>query len=850
MTASTAATAGSSHRWLQLGGGLVDLVTGEVRLGARVDRLTRREADVLEFLARRPGRSVTRDELLSGVFRDPVSVRAVDSAVARLRNKIEREPSRPEHVISVYTEGYRFEPPSAPAPTVRVAVPQELTPLVGRAAALAEVVEALGAGRLVTLTGPGGVGKTRVAARVAGEVIAERVIWVGLAHATTPAQAVGEVARAIDAPVDGADTASAARIVGRSLVGGVTVLVLDNLEQLEGAGALIHAWLLAAPQLRVLATSRSRLDVDGEAVVRVPTLAPDAAVALFGQRAQALGAPIGAAHDEAVLALVDALDRLPLAVELAAARSRALSPVQMLDRLGPRLLSGRDGSLVAAFDWSWELLGDADRRVLAALSVFPGRILPEAARAVAGPDADAALFRLDAASMVFVTDGGYALLSTVRDWAAGKARAIGVLEQAELAHATFYADWLEAQLPDPASTDGPALDRVEVELAHLLVAPTRVRAVRPDLAVRITLLLWDWYQYRGAMEPYLELADLAVELAGAMPHPARARALRARATSLRLLGRTDDAERDLLDALDEAERARDEATASCLRFDLGGLRMDRGRLDEAVQWLARARPGLSGRLAAIRRGQLACVALQRLSPTADTERELRGVIDDAEAHGWRFVAMSTLGNLAVLLTMTGRGAEAEPLLVEAIARLRAFGAPRQLVSCLVNLAELRMLGGRLDDADRTLAEAEELARQMGRAWIHGVVIATRGALALGFGDPDDGLRRLDEADRVFTAIENPVAPRILDAYRAALLAAVGQVGAASAALVRAREGLVGVPGYDGLVDVAEAHVAAARWRSGGDRDEALHALARGRAAAPRDVVGRFLATQLPADLDG
>jgi class 3 adenylate cyclase len=253
---------------------------------------------------------------------------------------------------------------------------------VGRERELADVLGRVAAGaRLVTLTGPGGAGKTRLAIEAARALAPEfegGTFWAGLATLREPARVHDELATAL-----GAREGLAAHIGGRRLL-----VVVDNFEQVVAAAPQLSALLAACPGLTLLVTSRELLRVQGEVEIPVPPLAEPDAVALFSARS-------GLEASEEIRELCERLDSLPLAVELAAARARALSPAQILERLRDRLelRAGRDAeprqqTLRSTIAWSYELLSDNERRLFARLSVFAGGCRLEAAEGVVDADVD------------------------------------------------------------------------------------------------------------------------------------------------------------------------------------------------------------------------------------------------------------------------------------------------------------------------------------------------------------------------------------------------------------------------------------------------------------------------------
>ena len=296
--------------------------------------------------------------------------------------------------------------------------PAALTSFVGRAGAVRDVAGLLDQYRLVTVAGPGGSGKTRLAGEVASRVagrFADGAWLAELAPVGDPAQVPAVVAAALGAQEQ--PGVSAADALARVLAPRQLLVVLDNCEHVIGAAAQLCAGLLAAcDDVRVLATSREPLRVAGEARYRLGPLTLPApgdtadgerseAVALFADRARRADARfvLDGSTRPAVARLVTRLDGMPLAIELAAARVEALGVSQLLDRIddrftllvaGDRLATNRQRSLAASVEWSYQLLDEHERPVFRAVSVFPGPFTLEGAGAVAGPGAGPIVLRL------------------------------------------------------------------------------------------------------------------------------------------------------------------------------------------------------------------------------------------------------------------------------------------------------------------------------------------------------------------------------------------------------------------------------------------------------------------------
>jgi predicted ATPase/DNA-binding CsgD family transcriptional regulator len=404
--------------------------------------------------------------------------------------------------------------------------PAVLTSFVGRAGQVREVAGLLEQYRLVTVTGPGGMGKTRLAGQVARAGAARFAdgAWLAeLAPVRDGAQVPGVVAAALG--VREQPGVPAAEVLARVLARRQLLLVLDNCEHLIGAAAELCAGLLAAcDDVRVLATSREPLRVAGEARYRLGSLTlpggdlgeagGSEAVALFADRARQADAHFALTGETGPA--VARLDGMPLAIELAAARVEALGAVQLADRLddrfgllaaGDRLAAGRHRSLAAAVEWSYRLLGEEERRVFRLVSVFPGPFTLEAAEAVAGPGADAVVLRLVDCSLVVPPREGpdgrsrYVMLETLR--------AYGATLMAEAGEQDVVAAALAGYAVGVAGQASAGLQTVEGELAAALwldaedATTWQVLAWAAEhdtsVALRLTVALAPWWFVRGRL---------------------------------------------------------------------------------------------------------------------------------------------------------------------------------------------------------------------------------------------------------------------------------------------------------------------------------------------------------------
>jgi len=420
--------------------------------------------------------------------------------------------------------------------------PAVLTSFVGRGGPVGEVAGMLERYRLVTVSGPGGAGKTRLAGEVARAVagrFADGAWLAELAPVGDPAQVPGVVAAVLG--VREQPGASLGGVLARALARRQLLLVLDNCEHVIGAAAELCAGLLAAcDDVRVLATSREPLRIAGEARYRLgPLTLPDGgdwaaaagseAVALFADRARGVdpGFVLDEATGPAVARLVSRLDGMPLAIELAAARVEALGAAQLADRLddrfglltaGDRLAPGRHQSLAAAVEWSYRLLEEPEQAVFRAVSVFPGPFTLEAAEAVAGPGAGPAVLHLVESSLLTPPRDGpdgrsrYGMLETLRAYAAGLLAGAG--EDARVAAA--LAGWAVAVAEEASAglqtVEGevPAARWLDAEDATIRQVLDWAAGHDPAAALRLAVALGWWWFLRGRLAGNCQLLRDAV----------------------------------------------------------------------------------------------------------------------------------------------------------------------------------------------------------------------------------------------------------------------------------------------------------------------------------------------------
>ena len=622
--------------------------------------------------------------------------------------------------------------------------PAALTSFIGRAGPAGEVAGLLEEYRLVTITGPGGAGKTRLAGEVAGRVagrFADGAWLAGLAPVADQAQVGAVVAVALG--VREQPGVPVAEVLSRVLARQQLLLVLDNCEHVVGAAAALCAGLLAAcDDVKILATSREPLAVAGEARYRLGPLTlpgPDdparesEAVALFADRARRADTRF-ALDDQTgpvVARVVARLDGMPLAIELAAARVEALGVTQLLDRLddrfalltgGDRLAPSRHRSLAATVEWSYQLLGEDERRVFRAVSVFPAPFTLDAAAAVAGEGAGPAVLRLVDCSLLVPPRAGldgrsrYGMLETLRAYGNRLLDQAGEEAGAAVALAGYALRTAEEATAGLQTTTGElaAARRLDAEDATLWqVLAWALRHAAP-VAVRLAVALAPWWLLRGrAQDGYPLLREAAgraepgseqwcaaqywlgqtaldvPDLAGALGHftairdatgdrgPSRALAecLAGRSIALSNLGQLAEATGEARRSLAVAREIGDPAGEALALMYLGVAAGYAGDIDETL--------GL------FRQGQQI----------------------PADIPGW--IARGCSIGLADALGDAGDLAAAEPVYATALARSREVSDLQSLSALLVRMAGRDVRAGRVEDAAAHLQETLQIITRTG-----------------------------------------------------------------------------------------------------------------------------------------
>ncbi len=703
-------------------------------------------------------------------------------------------------------------------------LPVRLAPLIGREHELRDVLEALGRSRLLTLTGPGGTGKTRLAlaaAAAAEPSFADGVRWIELTSVSDPGVVAQEVASRLAVPESpdlDAAAATAEHIGDRPVL-----IVLDNCEHLAGSVAeLAERLLMTCGALSILATSREVLGVEGErnwpvpplslpgagAVPAVPALAGFDAVRLFEQRAQ-LTAPsfrLSESNAAAVVQVCQRLDGLPLAIELAAARMRILSVGQLAERLddvfgvlvgGTRMAPPRHQAMRATLDWSYDLLDTAERAVFRRLAVFAGGFTLAAAEQVAaGADLEPGqmlelLARLADKSLVRVehAEAGarYQLLHIVREYARERLAAAGEEEQARQAHLACFARLVEGVAPQiERGAEGLAelereLDVLDAERPNLRAAIQFARTRHDAVgALRIAGPLGRYAYLRGHYHEVRQWMDTAVSASGETPAGLRAAALLGS-------GRLAHLQCDYVPAVRRLEAAlrlyRDlgdsRGIASALQV-LGSVAREQGRyarsLELHAESLATAESDGDRWGAASSHNYLGFALWlqcewERAAEECTTALTSLRELGDAEGIVWSLISLGATARYR------GEGARAAGLLAESRSLAERIGFREGIAWSLEHLGLIALEQG--DQAAATLlSESLAIHHELHDRWRACSVLEDLAALALADGRPAEAAGLLATAQVLRTDIGTIVAPCERDLHDKTMAGAQAALGTA------------------------------------------------------------------------
>jgi predicted ATPase/class 3 adenylate cyclase len=629
--------------------------------------------------------------------------------------------SAPERL---YQLGDRVFPPLKTL--FRTNLPVPATSFLGRERELAEIVELLRREDVgpLTLTGPGGTGKTRLALQAAAEVSDEYpdgIFWVPLAALRDPALVVSAVTQSLEIGEEPVrpllDTVAAA------LGGKAALLVLDNIEHLlpEAAGVLDELASIPGPVL--LVTSRERLQLQGEHVYPVPTLAESDGVALFVTRARALDPGFAATAD--VPELCSQLDNLPLALELAAARTVVFSPKQLLERLPQRLdllkagrgVDPRQQTLRATIEWSYDLLDPEEQRLFRQLSVFAGGCDYDAAEHVCGADPDTLQSLLDKSLLRrSQADGSrYWMLETIREFAEER---LEEPERLRSLHAEHYLALAgAAELGLQGGDQGTWLSRLDAEHENLRAALSCLHDTdSAEGMLRLAVGIYRFWFYRGYLDEGRHWLGEALEQPGADAAPVRARALAAAAQLAYRQGAHGEAQSLNEDALSAFRALGDRAGVGRVLNQLADVAEAEGDLARAERlWkksIAIARRSGSRYELGVATANLGSLMLM----LGDYERAITltseglAIFEElGNSHG-AAVALENLGSAAV---WQGRYADAGSLLHQSLVRFRELRTPVYIAHALAELSVVAALTGQAVAAAQLMGAVDRILAETG-----------------------------------------------------------------------------------------------------------------------------------------
>ncbi|HLF25880.1 MAG TPA: tetratricopeptide repeat protein [Anaerolineae bacterium] len=807
----------------RLGNLEINLQSQQVRRDGQEVALSRTEWALLEALVQNADRILTHRMLHQHVWGDTYNEASSNlrTYIGRLRSKLEQDPSNPRFLVTEPGLGYSFvtwEPEPAykrtsvalsgavSQPVPSGLLPPLLTPFVGREVEVAAIRQLLSRPevRLLTLTGPGGTGKTRLAYEIVTELqswFQHGAVIVSLAPIRDPSRVASTIAQALGIKeVAGQPLAHSIRA---HLADKEMLLLLDNFEQVLGAAPFI-AELLMAPRLKALVTSRTTLHVYGENEFSVPPLAlpdlrhlppPDAlarspAIALFVERARAIKAEFALTSENApaVAELCARLDGLPLAIELAAAQVKLLSPQTMVARLSSRLefltnvvrdAHARHRTLRGTLDWSYDLLTPEERTLFARLAVFVGSFTLEAAEAVAGatgtapqqmdPNVLRGLAALLDKSMLQRWEGAgselrFVMLETIREYALERLDASGEAEVSRRRHAAYYLGLIEtAQIELTGPQQKTWLERLELEHDNLRAALWWGLELsgETEIALRLASGLGQFWEMRGHLTEGRTWLEAALTKGRALPAAIRAKAFREVGALVLAQGDQRQAKAFLEESVRLYRELGDKRSTAWSLNNLGLIVEAQGDYHSArllqEEGLALHREMESQEGVAWSLNYLGLVVLKQ------GELEQARVLHEESLTLHRMLGVkqgvaSTLLNLGHVARLCGDYARAAVLYQESLTVFDELGIRGNVAHALLNLGLLACAQGAGQRARSLQTQALSIFRQLGDK--RGIAYALEGLgwAAGSEGDVEGAGRLWGAAQALREAIDSPVPP--------------------------------------------------------------------------------------------
>jgi predicted ATPase/class 3 adenylate cyclase/Tfp pilus assembly protein PilF len=653
-----------------------------------------------------------------------------------------------------------------PAREIPHTLPAERDGFVGRIAPLRELSERLGRGaRLLSVLGMGGTGKTRLATRFAWGWLAEfpgGAWFCDLSQARDVDGIFLALAQGLEIPLDKLDPAGQLeRVIAAR---GKCLVVLDNFEQVvRHARQTVGRWLDQAPEACFLVTSREVLGIPGEEAVQLAPLPGDEGTELFVQRARAARPSFVPEGDDraAIERLVRILDGLPLAIELAAARMRVMSPQALVARIGerfkllasPRGRPDRQATLRATFDWSWDLLSEPEKAALAQVSVFAGGFTLEAAERVleagsaGGWPIELVQALVDKSFVRRVGDERFDLLESVREYAAeqletpGRYAGSGRVARidAETRHGRYFAA-LDLQLLNDRN------DFFDVE--NFVVACRRAVA-RGDFEVSPAACegAWSLLRFRGPFRVGTDLIELALTTPG-LTEDAKTRLQLLTGRSLLLCGDVPNARISLEAGRDSARRRGDRLQEGRARADLAETHVLQGQMEEALVEYESALAIAE----ALRNLPLQCSVLnglgtyyENLGQFAQARPRFEAALEVARRGGYRRWEGGAVGNLGQLFANLGFSDQALIHYEEAAAIARQLGDLQWEGNILCNLGLLNHAQGDAGAARTNLEASLAIARDLGHTRLESIVLCNLGIVLESLAEPAAARRAYESA---------------------------------------------------------------------------------------------------------